>query len=621
MAATPDSQDRPGEDAGPNFPRQELERWFEGHGVPHFSDRYPRRELRPLVLSILAVVLGFELTVLAWLEVTVPVALASLAYVALMVLILLPFLRKVCEPWTIDSWPFLIGTLVLRVVVFAGLGTLLWITALPDVTLENWFTFTVFVTLLLAAIALGQGRPRAGVAEYPVVETLSALLLFAALGIAWAEWDEPRGLATLVGAQIVAIGFLTFALVAIEERVADGAKRSAAPMSALLVVLAVQVTILPALAAPAVLTLVSLALTLIAIYWPALLESKAGKAVTTWLPDQARISRPVMRAVFAIVFLGSLPLFVESTHVPGPISWLEALALNTACLFLTLFFVLYGLDRIVWWMTEEAVRDFRSTLRALVGSLPIVLLLLFFVGLSAEIWQVATRPGAGSFAILIAAIVTIALVVAFWGCLRELAAYEDSLEQWPAVQAAVDDSDDDELKRLLKGHVKSEGDKPSPDLGLRPKVNVLTVMMLYQVIYCTAVGLAMTGVFYGVGLLAVDDEMLDRWQVEIPDERRAGWAVGPNEYSQWPLEDRPWTRLAVLLGAFSALAFVAHVTAGDEERRRFFEGPDKGIKARLAARIIYRDKYPKVSRARTRSRLLPGAADRDEARPAAPASG
>lgn len=570
------------------FDPHDLERWFEDNGVPHFSDRYPRSELRPLVLSILIVVLGFELTVLAWLEITVPVALASLAYVALMVLILLPFLRNVCQPWTIRKWPVFIAGLALRVAVFAGLGMLLWKGAMPDVTLEQWFAFTVFVTLMLAAIALGQGRPRAGVGEPGRVEFLSIMLALAVTGIVWAGWEEPPGLATLVVAQIIATGLLTFALVIIEERVADGQKRSVAPVPALLVVLAAQVTILPALAAPGFLTVVVIVLAGLGVYWSDLVHSRPGEKVMAWLPSRARVSRPAMRVLYAIAFLGAFPLFVDSTLVPDAISWPEALALNFACLVMTLFLVLYGLDRIVMWMAREAVRDFGATMSALVGSLPIVLVLLFFVGLSAEIWQIATRPDARWFAILIAAILAVSLVVACWGCLRELASYKASLKRWPAVQAAVDE--DDELKGLLKGHVKAQGATPSPDLAFRPKVNVLTVMMLYQVIYCTAVGLAMTGVFYGVGLLAVDNEVLTAWDVKVPEERMEGWAAGADQYGRWPLEDQPWTRIAVLLGAFSALAFVAHVTAGDDERKRFFEGPDKGIKARLAARIVYRDK-------------------------------
>src|SRR5689334_14166007 len=128
MAAIPDITD----DAEPvTEVRRQVERWFERQGVPHFSVLYPRRELRPLVLSILVIVLAFEVTVLAWLELTVAVAAASLAYVAAMVLILLPFLRTAAEPWEVTNWPRVFGDLVLRVVAFAALGTLLWVTAMP----------------------------------------------------------------------------------------------------------------------------------------------------------------------------------------------------------------------------------------------------------------------------------------------------------------------------------------------------------------------------------------------------------------------------------------------------------------------------------------------------------
>ena len=173
------------------------------------------------------------------------------------------------------------------------------------------------------------------------------------------------------------------------------------------------------------------------------------------------------------------------------------------------------------------------------------------------------------------------------------------------MRKAINASGDEELIGLLGDRGPETGRAPAARLEARPKLNVVTVMMLYQVIYFTVVGLAMSAVFYGVGKLAVDDHTLQTWQVAVPDVRSKSWHVAATDYTHWPFWDQPWTRLALLLGAFSALAFVAHVTAGDDERRLFFEGPDKGIKARLAARIVYRSQLledGEVSRGRSRAR-------------------
>ena len=140
-----------------------------------------------------------------------------------------------------------------------------------------------------------------------------------------------------------------------------------------------------------------------------------------WLRARRRILKPLGAAAIGIVFVGCLPAFVERTDfvqtIPHQISWLQALVLNAVALFLTMFLVIYGLDRILAWMTKEAVRDFRATLSVVVGSLPVVLLVLFFAGLATEIWQVATRPQTTAWAGLLVAIALVAFVVALLGML------------------------------------------------------------------------------------------------------------------------------------------------------------------------------------------------------------
>lgn len=587
--------------------RRKVERWFERQGVPHFSVRYPRRELRPLVLSILVIVLAFEVTVLAWLEFTVAVAAASLAYVAAMVLILLPFLRTAAEPWAVTNWPRVFGHLVLRVAGFAGLGTLLWVGAMPAVTFNNWVSFTLFVTLLLAAITFARGNPRSSLLRPRLVNWLTGVLAFVSVVIALQEWDRPRGLTLLVVAQFAAIVLLFLALIATEQPSRSGRGADALPW--VLVVLAVELTILPAVAPPTWVYFLVIVVAYASMFWSDFVGTAPGKRTMRWLRARRRIFKPIGVVAIGIVFVGSLPAFVERTDfvqtIPHQISWLQALVLNAGALFLTLFLVLYGLDRILAWMTKEAVRDFRATLSAVVGSLPVVLLVLFFAGLATEIWQVATRPRTAAWAALLMAISAVAFIVALWGCMRELKSYCESLGQWPAVRKAIKASGDAELIRLVGDRGPTAGRAPAAQLETRPKINVVTVMMLYQVIYFTVVGVAMSVVFYGVGKLAVDDDTLQTWQVAVPDVRSKSWHVSTTDYTHWPFWDQPWTRLALLLGAFSALAFVAHVTAGDDERRRFFEGPDKGIKARLAARIVYRSQLledGEVSHGRSRAR-------------------
>ena len=115
-------------------------------------------------------------------------------------------------------------------------------------------------------------------------------------------------------------------------------------------------------------------------------------------------------------------------------------------------------------------------------------------------------------------------------------------------------------------------------------VNAAMVMSGYQLVYAGLVTLGMAGVFYGIGKLTIGEPLLKAWDVKSADASR-------ESFGEHALIDQPWTRVALLLGAFSAFYFLVHFTHEKELREKVMHKPDAALRRRLAVRATYLDMY------------------------------
>jgi hypothetical protein len=275
--------------------RSRVELWFEQCGVPQFSERYPRRDLAPLVLSILVVVLAFEVTALAWLELTPTVALVALVYVAAVLVLLLPFLRALWEPWSAD-WSEVLVSLVARgTVLLAGGLALSALISLPSVAWRSWVNFALFVILLFAAIVLGRGRHRPEVIKLGLFRMLTAAACVLVLFFALDGWSVVPGPWPPLAVLPAAIVFLVVALATTAPPAdEDGDEPSVTGLLPIvLVVLAVQLTILPWASTPVAFDFVATTATAaLAWYWPAISRSAPGRYARGALRRRRRLVAP-----------------------------------------------------------------------------------------------------------------------------------------------------------------------------------------------------------------------------------------------------------------------------------------------------------------------------------------
>ena len=579
-----------------------VERWFEHEGVPHFSARYKRKDLLPTAISTLAVVFAFEITALPSLEMTLAGIAGALVAVFAVLFVMVPLLRDLWEPR--DDWRDVALGLALRGGALVAAGLLLSRTPIPGIGWRQCVDLALLLALLFATIVLARGRrlesvnraPLAGMAmiAFLVVE------LFALEGSMWPSVEQtfgieaPASVFALPSAVLLLVGSVRTVAPAKPDLVAGPLGVADLALPLMFVTIGVQITMLPRVSASSGLNLMApLAVVLLVSMLPRAAASRPRLADPGRLRGDAFVT-----AMLSVVFIASLPLYVAYAIPEGVTTGItagDALLFNVGCLVAIWFVVSNGLDRIAKWMAGETLRDAPSTIWAFVGSLPFVVILLFFVAITTETWQVATRSSEKQFGALLGVLILLTLAIALWGCLRELVG-PCRLETWADVRTALADRGPRGRKlKAIIGEVEqeiadAEGDLPPPNLGWPERANVASVMMLYQVIYCAAIGFFTAALFYAVARLAVSGAMLSDWHVGVPAERLAEWGLDPKaatRFADWPLSNQPWFRVALLLGAFSALAFAAHVTDGDDKRKTFFSGPDREVKRRLAMRMAY----------------------------------
>jgi hypothetical protein len=128
-----------------------------------------------------------------------------------------------------------------------------------------------------------------------------------------------------------------------------------------------------------------------------------------------------------------------------------------------------------------------------------------------------------------------------------------------------------------------EDQKLSPALEPRMQVNALLVMAAYQALVLVPVGLGALLLFWGVGRLAVTTSMAAQW---IYGDN----AGKPEEILVDKLSflGEPWTRVPVVLAAFSVLYLAVTLLTNQEQRTYFFSAASEALRQRLAVRVAYR---------------------------------
>jgi hypothetical protein len=626
------SRSRPGGVANAEL-RTSVERWFLQHGLPHFVPRYRIRlgGRVPVLLLLLFVVLAFELSVEPWLELTGLVLLLAPA----VVIVLTWWVAPACAPALGVDWqprPGPLSVWLRLTTAFAALDLLV----LRHVPLDAIVDFLViFVALWASALMYRPGlwsRCDTG-RQDPLAIALMVLLAVGVVAFAFEGNllpDFDPGVEATAGAVLPGLRPLPHAVPAVPIVLAilllalklGGAERPATPRAAtgtmsvfapvapvLVLVLGGESTVLAEALdgawLQAALPLVLVGLAVVASMAHAV-RARSGQSASPQGGAPARIkdtitepSRaglmlwitsyllvfPVLFGIFADVRLGGHEL-------RGIQAFAFALAINALYLGIVWTITSFGIDHVASWAAAEARTNLANVVAGIARGLPLLLIVTAFSVLSADVWEAVAGMQLGAYVGLIALILGATVTFALLNAKQELDEAR-TFGTWPEVQHELDEAPPQpgdtadapamclQLHEALQESTLSHASLHSP-LGARRWINAVAVLAVYQAFIFVPLMIAGTALFWIIGRLAVRSPVASAWIYGDGSSPALAKALTTR-----PFFEQPWTRVALLLGAFSLLYVVIQVLSSKDQRREFFRGADAALRLRFALLLAY----------------------------------
>lgn len=280
----------------------------------------------------------------------------------------------------------------------------------------------------------------------------------------------------------------------------------------------------------------------------------------------------------------------------GRPAFIRALAVNLFYLLLAAIIAGFGLDRVAVWASKEAWTNWRERISTLGRGLSILLAFTTFLLLTAEIWETLVKISTGKYLALLGSILVLTGAFHLLTSVQHLARRSE-FDSWSDVVGAAtsrrrtyrkrkgDIAADVEVKDILSRLEHDDlKDAPEHPLGRLERINGLTVMMTYEILFFIPVMLLGAVLFFVLGHIVVPPAVAATWVYGDGTPASRG-----QELANLPLIQQPWTRVAVLLAAFSVLYLAVELLSDSEERSKFFDNADRAIRRRLAARLAYRE--------------------------------
>jgi hypothetical protein len=370
--------------------------------------------------------------------------------------------------------------------------------------------------------------------------------------------------------------------------------------------------------------------------WRATRADASARDQTAWDRIFGNAGHPLFLAPLLAASLISYPMRVPSDLGIEVLGWSVGGGAVAALMFgiyvlLVWFFVWFGIDRVAVWVGREILRDLVQIIQGVAGGLPMLLVFAAFFALTAESWQVVVETDRAKFISLIGLLVALTLGVLIVLAIHQLgdaqrqlqAAKPDAAEPEPAGSEAAEPGAghpeagqqpaDTQRKVWEKGwnHVQRQARrrepsdhhttdavgklfnaKPSEPIDLSPKlerrmkINALLVIGVYQALVLVPVGIGALLLFWAIGRLAVTDTVAAQWVYgdnALVDPKIRGL----ERIEGLPFFGEPWTRVPLVLAAFSVLYLTVSLLTNREQRTYFFSAASAALQQRLAVRIAY----------------------------------
>jgi len=303
-----------------------------------------------------------------------------------------------------------------------------------------------------------------------------------------------------------------------------------------------------------------------------------GWAAVNALRHRRLLARPDRVGRTELAFFVLLPAALPLLAGGQKLTALNTLAGNLVLVGLVYLTTSYGLLPMIRWASGRLVRQLGDLIGLLVRALPMLLLFVTFLFLTAEVWEVAAALDGPFLWVTVGMFVLVGVVFVVARIPREVAEL-GRFESWAVVEGMVAGTPAD---RLEVGAGRPAGEAAGPGLSRRQWGNVGLVVLFSQGVQIAFVSLMIGAFFVGFGLLTV------------PPETAARWVGGPvTELARWELWGRPVAlttellQVAGFLTAFSGFYFTVYMLTDATYRREFLDEVLGEVRQALAVRAVY----------------------------------
>ena len=275
-----------------------------------------------------------------------------------------------------------------------------------------------------------------------------------------------------------------------------------------------------------------------------------------------------------------LAVFVIGPALPSALfgQWgdvVQTLVEGVAVLVVIYLATSYGLVPMLRWAAGRAVLLVADLGSVLAKALPLMLLVVAFLFLAAEPWQVAAQLNGWAYPVAVGLFVVLGMLFLVGRLPTELKGLS-TFADWDQVGALVANGP---AAQLPAGAGAQPVHEP---LSRRQWVNVGLVTLVPQAVQITAVALVIAGFFVVFGVLALGPEVTGMWVAAEPNV-----LVSQVLFGRRLVLTEELLRVSGLLGAFSGMYFTVYLATDAIYRAEFRNDVVEEVREAFAVRSLY----------------------------------
>jgi hypothetical protein len=263
---------------------------------------------------------------------------------------------------------------------------------------------------------------------------------------------------------------------------------------------------------------------------------------------------------------------VSTLVVNGPAAAGESVLQTAAVLAGLLLAVVLGLGALVAWALRRLVGEWVALLSVVSRAIPPLLLLVAFLFINAEAWQMSANLTRGRLWAVVAFLLAVLLLFLVFRLPREVSRLDVPVDL-PTVRRGCADTP------LAPWAARMSASPRRHPLRPVERANLVALLFVAQAIQVLALAFAVFLLFVGFGSVAITDVTIEEW-IGRPPTPGVFWGLAvpvPNEL----------VNVCIVIAALSALYFGIYSVTDQEYRAEFLDDLLAELRVGLQAREVY----------------------------------